>query len=75
MATDPEQATTFQDQQQTELADYDEDDQFAQDQDETQQTEQTQYDSSSHPNGSYANLTSKCFKDFMLKKRVNESDW
>ena len=48
MAADPEQATTFDDQQ-AELADYDEDDQFDQEQDETQQTNETQNDSSSHP--------------------------
>ena len=48
MATDAEQATTFEDQQQTELADYDEDDQFDQDQEETQQTESNQNDSA-HP--------------------------
>ena len=48
MAADPEQATNFENQQ-TELADYDEDDQFDQEQDETQQSHETQNDSTSHP--------------------------
>lgn len=69
MATDPEQAQTFDDGQ-AELADYDEDDQFDQEQDETQQTNETQNDSSSHPKGSYATLASSSFKDFMLKKEL-----
>jgi len=68
MATDPEQAATFEDQQNTELADYDEDDHYDQDQDETQQATETQNDS--NPKGSYATLASSSFKDFMLKKEL-----
>ena len=47
MATDPEQAQTFDDGQ-AELADYDEDDQFDQEQDETQQTNETQINMYNH---------------------------
>jgi len=68
MAADPEQTQSFEEQQTTELADYDEDDQYDQDQDETQQTNQSQNES--HPKGSYATLSSSSFKDFMLKKEL-----
>jgi len=68
MAADPEQAATFEEQQNTELADYDEDDHYDQDNDETQQTTETQNDA--NPKGSYATLASSSFKDFMLKKEL-----
>lgn len=67
MATDPEQAASFEDQQTQELADYD-DDQYDQDQDDTQQGNEAQNES--NPKGSYATLSSSSFKDFMLKKEL-----
>jgi len=68
MATDPEQAASFEEQQTQELADYDEEDQYDQDQDETQQNNEAQNES--NPKGSYATLSSSSFKDFMLKKEL-----
>jgi len=68
MAADPEQAASFEDQQTQELADYDEDDTFDQEQDETQQSNEAQ--NASNPKGSYATLSSSSFKDFMLKKEL-----
>ena len=57
MAADPEQAASFEDQQTQELADYDEDDTFDQEQDETQQSNEAQNAS----NPKLREIASLCF--------------
>jgi len=68
MATDPEQAASFEDQQTQELADYDDEEQYDQEPDDAEQGNGAQTES--NPKGSYATLSSSSFKDFMLKKEL-----